>query len=71
MKKAVFEIIGMNCTSCALNIDFYLEELEGIIKTETKFAASTTTVAYDPEKINISKVINAIKKSGYTAKLKI
>ena len=68
MVKKKLKIEGMHCTSCALNIDFDLEDLEGIKSAKTSYAKQETEVEFDPEKINDQQILEIIKKTGYTAK---
>lgn len=65
--KKKFKIDGMNCTSCALNIDGELEDTEGVQEANTNYAKSTTEVTFDPEKITEKDILLIIKKVGYTA----
>ena len=67
MKKTVFKILDMHCTSCAINIDFELEDLDGIKSAKTNYAQAKTEVEYDPSKLNANKIIETIKKAGYTS----
>jgi len=67
MKKTVFKILDMHCTSCAINIDFELEDLEGVKKAKTNYAKAETTVEYDPKLLTKDKIIAVIKKVGYTS----
>lgn len=69
MKKLKLKINGMHCTSCCLNIDFDLEELDGIRKVQTSYAKQETEVEFDEEKIKPQKIIEQIKKTGYSASL--
>lgn len=69
MKKGVFKILNMHCTACAMNIDFGLEDLNGVKMSKTNYAKSQTEVEYDPEILDEKKIIEAIKKSGYTTAL--
>lgn len=69
MKKLKLKIVGMHCTSCAMNIDFDLEELEGVKKVQTSYAKQDTEVEFDEEKITPPKIIDQIKKTGYKASL--
>ncbi|MBK8552888.1 MAG: heavy-metal-associated domain-containing protein [Ignavibacteria bacterium] len=47
-----FDIIGMDCTSCAKNIKTYLTKLKGISGVEINYAAESGEVIYDPELIS-------------------
>lgn len=64
-KTAIFKIVNMHCTSCALAIDAELEETNGVISSNTCYAKSQTQVKFYPEKITLLKILNIIKKAGY------
>ncbi len=65
--KKKLKIVGMHCTACAMNIDFDLEDLEGVKKAQTNYAKQETEVEFDEEKIDVKKVLEQIRKTGYTA----
>ncbi len=65
-----FNIDGMHCTACAINIDFSLEDLAGVKLAKTSYAKQTLEVEFDEEKINLAALIKTIKDLGYTAILK-
>lgn len=67
MVKKKLKIEGMHCSSCALNIDFDLEDLEGIKSAKTSYAAQVTEIEYDPDKLDDKVILETIKKTGYTA----
>ena len=67
--KKILKIDGMHCTSCALNIDFDLEDLKGVKSAKTNYAKQVTEVEFDEELINIDLIIDSIKKTGYEAKI--
>ena len=64
--KKKLKIQGMHCTSCAMNIDFNLEDLEGVKSAKTSYAKQELEVEFDEEKIDNQKIIQTIKKTGYT-----
>ncbi len=64
--KKKLKIEGMYCNSCAMNIDFDLEDLDGVKSTKTSYAKQETEVEFDGEKINEQRIIQTIKKTGYT-----
>lgn len=68
--KKKLKIEGMHCTSCAMNIDFDLEDIDGVREAKTSFAKQESEVEFDQDKLNIQEVIAAIKKTGYTAQIK-
>lgn len=63
-----FKIEGMHCTSCAMNIDGELEDVSGVLKAQTSYAKSLTTVTYDSEKVSLQKLIKVINNVGYKVK---
>ena len=68
MKKIKLKIEGMHCTSCAMNIDFDLEDLEGIKSAKTSYAKEETEVEFDEDKLKTEIIVETIKKTGYQAK---
>ncbi len=67
--KKKFTIEGMHCTSCAMNIDFDLEDLPGIKIAKTSYAKQQTQVTYDEEKVTAKNICETIGKTGYKASL--
>lgn len=65
------KIEGMHCSSCAMSIDFDLEDLDGVKTASTNYARQETEVEFDEEKIDIAKIINQIKKTGYRAEIEV
>lgn len=63
--KKTLQIVGMHCTSCALTIDFDLEDLEGVFSSKTSYAKQLTVVEYDEDKVSIEIMVEQIKKTGY------
>ncbi len=60
------KITGMHCTSCAINIDGELEEIDGVISASTSYAQAVTKINYDPEKVVKETLHLTIKKLGYS-----
>ncbi|MDO8638836.1 MAG: heavy-metal-associated domain-containing protein [Candidatus Daviesbacteria bacterium] len=65
MIKKKLKIEGMHCTSCAMCIDMDLEDLPGVCNCKTSYAKAETEVEFDPEKVDLEKITETIKKSGY------
>ncbi len=68
--KQKLKIEGMHCTACAMNIDFDLEDLDGVQTVSTNYAKQTSEVEYDPEKISLPSILAQIKKQ-MSKKLKV
>ena len=70
MTKAKLKIDGMHCTSCAMNIDFDLEDLDGVKEAKTSFVRQESEVEFDQNKLDIQNIIATIAKTGYSAQIK-
>ncbi len=69
LTKAKFLIDGMHCTACAMNIDFDLEDIEGVVSSRTNYARQETEITFDDKKVKPDKIVQAISKTGYGAKI--
>lgn len=65
--KKKLKIAGMHCTSCAMNIDFDLEELDGVKFVKTSYAKQECEIEFDADKATDQSIVAAIKKTGYNA----
>lgn len=63
-----FKIDGMHCTSCAMTIDFDLEDI-GVVSAKTNYAKQESEVEFDAEKLTEEDIIQCISKTGYKASL--
>ena len=68
--KKKFKINGMHCTSCAMNIDFDLEDLKGVNFAKTSYARQECEIEFDEEKIKVTEITTQIKNTGYLAEIK-
>lgn len=67
--KKKLKIEGMHCTSCAMNIDFDLEDLEGVKVVKTSYAKQECEVEFDEEIVTDEIIIQTIQKTGYQAQI--
>ncbi len=67
MEKKTFNIKGMHCTSCAKNIEKKLKKEDGVINASVSYATGSSSVEFNPEKINEKKIVEIINKLGYKA----
>ena len=59
----------MHCISCAMNIDFDLEDFDGVKSASTSYAKAQCEVEFEEEKIDSNKIIEIIKQTGYSAEV--
>lgn len=65
--KTKLKIVGMHCSSCALNIDFDLEDLDGVFQAKTSYAREETEIEFNPDKLQLKEILDQIQKTGYKA----
>ena len=65
MTKKKLKIDGMHCTSCAMNIDFDLEDVQGIKSAKTSYASQVCEVIFDEGKVDVKTIFGVIEKIGY------
>lgn len=68
-KKTTINISGMHCTSCAMTIDFDLEDTPGIKEAKTNYAKRQVEVVYDENQVTLEQILAVIKKTGYGTSL--
>ncbi len=64
--KKLYSIQGMHCASCAMSVDWALEDLDGVAEASTSYAKGHTQVAFDPTRVDESAIRAAIVGAGYT-----
>ena len=69
-KTVVMSVSGMHCSSCAEGITAMLKRTDGVLKTEVSYEERQATVDYDEAKTSPEKIITAIEKMGYKARIK-
>jgi Cu+-exporting ATPase len=67
IKKIILKIFGMDCASCAANIEHALRKEKGVISTAVNFASEKADVEFDDQQISLEKIEEIIKKLGYDA----
>ena len=50
-----------------MSIDFDLEDLEGVKSSKTSFVKQETEVEFDEKLIDLPKILEQIKTTGYSA----
>lgn len=63
----ILKISGMDCSSCVMNIDGALEDIDGVEEARTNFAKEVTTIIINEKKVSEQHVISIIQSIGYEA----
>jgi Cu+-exporting ATPase len=64
-EKTTIKISGMHCASCAQTIEKALKHEPGIISANVNIATEKATIEYDTDKINLKRISEVIKETGY------
>jgi Cu+-exporting ATPase len=59
------KIDGMHCTSCSMNVDGELEDLDGVFSATTSYAKQESIVEFDPSKVSLKQMRAVIVDLGY------
>ena len=63
--KEAFQVLGMSCAVCALNVETTLGAQEGVYEAKVNFAGSTVLVDYNPQVITPVELQKAVEAAGY------
>ncbi len=68
-QKTEFDIDGMTCANCAMNIERRLnKKTGGVLKAAVNFATERAQVEYLPSEVTTEQIIAAIEKAGFKAR---
>ncbi|UIO99312.1 heavy metal translocating P-type ATPase [Halobaculum sp. CBA1158] len=59
------DIGGMTCANCAATIEDAVSEVDGVGEVSANYATDEATVAYDPERVSLAAVFEAVESAGY------
>ncbi len=65
-RKTTLEISGMSCATCSATIEDAVGALEGVETASANFAADQGVVTYDPARVSLAQIYEAIERAGYT-----
>ena len=66
LKRAELGVEGMTCASCSAAVERALKKLDGVNDPSVNLATNRVTFSYDPSKVKLAQVREAITKAGYT-----
>ncbi len=64
-KEVKLHIKGMTCTSCVQSIESSLKKIDGINFAGVNIANNTALIKYNPKILNVKKIKETIRKTGY------
>ena len=66
LKRAELGVDGMTCASCSSAVERALKKLDGVEDPSVNLATNRAAFSYDPTKVKLAQVREAITKAGYT-----
>jgi copper chaperone CopZ len=60
-----FKIEGMTCQACAEHVAHEVNQLSGILKSETSYESGNASVEFEAAKTSVKEIENAINSTGY------
>src|SRR4030065_339380 len=60
-------IQGMDCMECTVHVREAISALEGVNTVELYLAAEKAVVDFDPSRVKLDAIRNAVQKAGYRA----
>ena len=65
MIRQKYLVEGMTCSGCERTISKVVGNIEGVSSSQADLNSSTVTVEYDPSKVTIDKIKEAVNRVGY------
>ncbi len=65
-KRIDLVLSGIRCASCIWLIEKYLVKLDGVISARVNYATHRAAVSWDPQKIGLVTILDALRSIGYT-----
>src|SRR5260370_38809503 len=66
--RAVLDLEGMTCASCAMRIEKGLKKVPGVKDASVNLATEQATVMYDPTETNLEQMVQKVEVFGYQAR---
>ncbi len=70
MLKKTFKVSDMTCSNCAMKLESLEDSLAGVKEINASYHRLEMVIEYDESKLTDERIVNAVKKKGYTAVVK-
>jgi len=65
VNETTLSVTGMTCASCTGSVEEGIMALDGVFSAAANLATEKVTVRYDPQKVRIGQIKQAIRDAGY------
>jgi copper ion binding protein len=66
LRSVTIPVRGMTCDACVRAIERKLSRSPGVSSAHVELAGGTATVEFDPDRIQLPDLVQAVEKLGYT-----
>ena len=67
VQTVTLAVKGMTCAGCVIGTRTVLKRLPGVTTVDVSYDKGTAVVTYDPARVTVAQMVEAIKTLGYTA----
>ena len=68
IQKVKLDIEGMTCTGCEYSVETALTKIAGVTNAEADYEGKSAEVEFDPGVATVAQLVEAVNKTGFTAK---
>ena len=65
-QKIILTVLGMDCASCAVNIETVLRKKTGVNTVSVNFASEKLFLEFDPNQISLERIQKTVEELGYS-----
>ena len=65
-KQLSVGVQGMTCASCVMRVERALKKVDGVQDASVNLATEKANVTFDPQKVTVPALLEAVKERGYT-----
>lgn len=70
-KQIDLDIEGMHCAACSASIERVVNKMDGVERCNVNLVMNSAQVVYDPKKVKLQEILQAIAKAGFVASVKV
>jgi len=64
-EQLVLKVEGMTCNHCKAAVENAVRQLSGVLAAEVDLSRKTVTVQYEPDRVSVEQMKQAIEEEGY------
>ena len=66
-----FTVEGMSCSACSASVERAVSRIDGVESASVDLLSKTLIASFDENKVTEDAIINAVKKAGFSAEVKL